>query len=55
MVLVTDVDEIVAPVPEWGPLDHYLDHFDEEWVNCLGYEILHQRDVSRPSTSRGRS
>ena len=53
VVLVTDVDEIVAPVPEWGPLDRYLDHFEEEWVNCLGYEILHQPsepalDLARP-------
>jgi hypothetical protein len=41
VVLVTDVDEIVAPVPEWGTLGEYLDRFDEEWVNCLGYELLH--------------
>lgn len=54
MVLVTDVDEIIAPVPEWGTLGDYLDRFDEEWVNCLGYELLHlpdsepPLDVSRP-------
>lgn len=41
VVLVTDVDEIVAPVPEWGTLGAYLDRFDEESVNCLGYELLH--------------
>ena len=53
VVLVTDVDEIVAPVPEWGTLGAYLDRFDEESVNCLGYEILHMPgeaalDVDRP-------
>lgn len=48
VVLVTDVDEIVAPVPEWGTLGEYLDGFEEEWVNCLGYEILHVPDVEAP-------
>ena len=44
VVLVTDVDEIVAPVPVWGTLGEYLDRFDEEWVNCLGYELMHTLD-----------
>ena len=44
MVLVTDVDEIVAPDPRWGTLGSYLDRFDEDWVNCLGYELIHIRD-----------
>ena len=44
MVLVTDVDEIVIPHPRAGTLREYLDRFDEEWVNCLGYELLHMRD-----------
>ena len=48
MVLTTDVDEIVVPNPEWGTLGEYLDRFDEEWVNCLGYEILHLKDRERP-------
>lgn len=48
VVLVTDVDEIVAPVPEWGTLDDYLARFDEEYVNCLGYEILHQPPAEAP-------
>jgi len=43
IVLVTDVDELVAPVPALGTLGDYLDRFDEEWVNCLGYELLHVR------------
>lgn len=43
-VLTTDVDEIVAPLPEWGPLDAYIDRLDESFVNCFGYEILHLRD-----------
>ncbi len=48
VVLVTDVDEIVAPVPERGTLSTYLDEFDEEYVNCLGYEILHDPDHEPP-------
>jgi hypothetical protein len=44
IVLVTEVDEIVAPVTEWGTLGEYLDGFDEEWVNCLCYEILHMKE-----------
>jgi hypothetical protein len=54
VVVVTDVDEIISPVPEWGTLDHYLDRFDEESVNCLGYELLHvpssepALDLNRP-------
>lgn len=48
LVVVTDVDEIVCPVPEVGPLGLYLDHFDDEWVNCLGYELLHMKDSEPP-------
>ena len=48
IVVVTDVDEIVAPSLRSGTLGDYLDRFDEEWVNCLGYEVIHQRD-SEPS------
>ena len=48
VVLVCDVDEIVAPVPEWGTLGDYLDGFREEWVNCLCYEVLHVREREAP-------
>lgn len=48
VVIVTDVDELIAPVPELGTLGAYLDRFDEEWVNCLGYEILHLKDREPP-------
>jgi hypothetical protein len=48
VVLVTDVDELIAPVPEWGTLGRYLDDFDEEWVNCLGYEIVHVPELEPP-------
>jgi hypothetical protein len=44
VVLVTDVDEIVTPTPEWGTLGEYIDEFSEWWVNCIGYEILHLAD-----------
>jgi hypothetical protein len=52
VVLVTDVDEIIAPVPEHGSLGDYLDRFDEEWVNCLGYELLHLKDREPPYDPR---
>lgn len=48
VVLTTDVDEIVAPRPEWGTLDEYLDRFDEEFVNCVGYEVLHVKGIEPP-------
>jgi hypothetical protein len=48
IVVVTDVDEIIAPAPVRGTLGSYLDDFDEEWVNCLGYELLHLRDREPP-------
>jgi hypothetical protein len=60
VVLVTDVDEFIAPVPSLGTLGEYLDRFQEDWVNCLGYELLHQRrlepplDLSRPVLSQRR-
>jgi hypothetical protein len=44
VVLVTDVDEIVAPRPEFGTLADYIDTFEEEFVNCLGYELIHMVD-----------
>jgi hypothetical protein len=48
VVLVTDVDEIVAPNPELGSLGDFIDDFTEEFVNCRGYEVLHQRDHEPP-------
>jgi hypothetical protein len=53
IVMVTDVDELIAPVPQYGTLGDYLDRFDEPWVNCLGYELLHQRD-SEPALDLAR-
>jgi hypothetical protein len=47
-VLVTDVDEIVAPRPECGTLGDYIDALDEEFVNCLGYEVIHMVDREAP-------
>jgi Glycosyl transferase family 2 len=48
VVLVTDVDEVVTPTPEWGTLGEYIDQFDEEFVNCVGYEIIHLIDREEP-------
>jgi len=53
-VLVTDVDEIVAPRPEYGNLAEYIDRLDEEFVNCLGYEVIQMVDREGPfEESRG--
>lgn len=48
VVLVTDVDEIVAPRPEVGTLGDYIDRFGERFVNCLGYELIHMVDREAP-------
>jgi hypothetical protein len=48
VVVVTDVDEIIAPVPTQDSLDTYLDRFDEDFVNCLGYELLHDKKREPP-------
>jgi Glycosyl transferase family 2 len=48
VVVVVDVDEIIAPEPTWGTLGDYLARFDEEWVNCLGYEVVHIKDEEPP-------
>jgi hypothetical protein len=51
-VLVTDVDEIVAPDPSTGDLRRYIDAFTEEFVTCAGYEVLHLRDREPPFDRR---
>jgi hypothetical protein len=43
-VLVTDVDEIVAPRRECGSLGDYIDRLEEGFVNCVGYELIHLVD-----------
>jgi hypothetical protein len=48
VVLVTDVDEIVTPTPEWGTLGEYIDEFAEPFVTCIGYELLHMIDREEP-------
>jgi hypothetical protein len=48
VVLFSDTDEIVTPLPEWGGLREYVDRLDEEFVNPLGYELLHLRDREPP-------
>ena len=53
VVLVVDVDEIIAPNPEMGTLGQYIDRFDEEFVNCIGYELLHMH-LSEPPLDLGR-
>jgi len=53
VVLTTDVDEIVAPDPSVGTLADYLRSFEDDFVNCLGYEVLHRTD-SEPPLDLGR-
>ncbi len=48
VVVLADVDEIIAPDPDWGTLADYLAGFREEFVNCLGYEVLHLPDREPP-------
>ncbi len=48
VVLTVDVDEIVTPLPEWGTLDEYLNRIDEDFVNPMGYEVIHLADREPP-------
>jgi Ricin-type beta-trefoil lectin domain-like/Glycosyl transferase family 2 len=51
VVLYTDVDEIVAPDPRLGDLGTYIDRFDEDFITCQGYEVLHCKDREPPFDS----
>lgn len=44
LVLVTDVDELVVPDPSMGDLGDYMNTMVEEFVTCLGYEMIHLPD-----------
>lgn len=48
VVLTADVDEIIVPRPERGGLGDYIDHMDEEFVNAIGYELIHLADREPP-------
>jgi hypothetical protein len=48
VVLTVDSDEIVSPDPDWGTLEEYLAGFQEEFVTCLGYEVIHLPDREPP-------
>lgn len=50
VVVTVDVDEIIVPDPDSATPDLgvYLDRIDEEFVNCIGYEILHRPDLEPP-------
>jgi hypothetical protein len=50
VVVVCDVDEIIAPDPASATPDlgTYLDRMNEPFVNCIGYQVLHQPDVEPP-------
>ena len=48
VVLVTDVDELITPIPEHGDLGEYIDRFEEPFVNAIGYELIHLEDREAP-------
>jgi hypothetical protein len=48
VVVVCDVDEIIAPRPEWGTLGEYVGRLREPFVNCWGYEVVHLADREPP-------
>jgi len=48
VVLITDVDEIVAPDPRTGTFGDYMDRFEDEFVNCHGCEVLHRPELEPP-------
>ncbi|MGB0120366.1 MAG: glycosyltransferase family 2 protein [Solirubrobacterales bacterium] len=48
LVLVTDVDELVVPDPSLGDLGTYMDTMVEEFVTCMGYELIHLPDREGP-------
>ena len=53
VVVVTDVDEIIAPRPDWGTLGDYVDRFREPFVTTRGYEVVHLVD-REPALDLGR-
>jgi hypothetical protein len=48
VVVVTDVDEIVAPDPRTGTLGDYMARMRDDFVNCHGVELIHLRDEEGP-------
>lgn len=48
VVLVTDVDEMIAPDPRKATLGEYIAAFDADFVNCQGYELVHVRETEPP-------
>ena len=48
IVVAVDVDELIVPSPAMGDLGSYLDRFDEPFVSCLGYEVVHLPDREAP-------
>lgn len=48
VVLAIDVDEIVCPRPERGDLGLYIDELEEDYVNAIGYELVHLADREPP-------
>jgi len=49
IVLYTDVDEIIAPDPEkYQDLSDYIRRFENDYVRCTGYEIVHLKALEPP-------
>jgi len=38
----------VAPRPSLGTLSDYIDRLEEDYVNCLGYDVIHLADREPP-------
>jgi hypothetical protein len=46
VVLVCDVDEIIAPNPrKYDGLGDYIDRMSADYVNCRGVEVIHMKDT----------
>lgn len=49
VVLINDVDEIIVPNPEtYGTLGDFMETFTDDFVNCTGFEVLHDRETEPP-------
>lgn len=48
VVVVVDVDELIVPDPSTGDLGNYIQGFNEPFVSCMGYEVVHLPDREAP-------
>lgn len=48
VVLICDVDEIVAPDPAFGDLGGLMDRLEQPFLNCQGFEVIHRPELEGP-------